>query len=378
MESTESTEPQGLQPLKITYTRQELLDLAQLSRIAGSRRDIPAEILRKRRRGTRAGTKRKQKRRAFKRTFKPALPTVIMGNVRSLNNKTEELESLVRSQNVYRDSCLLCFTETWLKDCIPEQHTNFTGFLTIRSDRDSKACGKRSGGGIALLVNNRWCNPKHATIKERICNKDIELLAVSLRPYYLPREFTVVVAIVVYIPPSAHAETACDVVHTVVARLQAKYPDSVVFVTGDFNHVSLSKTLPTFKQSVNCTTRGDKTLDLFYSNVKDSHNSTALPPLGGSDHNLVFLSPTYTHVVKRLPAATKTIKNWTDEAKESLQCRLDLTDWDVFCDSYGDDIDGLTDCVTDYINGAFPLHSSSSTRLGFTLLYSVWLRFHYN
>jgi len=57
-----------------------------------------------------------------------------------------------------------------------------------------------------LLVNNKWCNPMHATIKEQICNKDIELLEVNLRPYYLPREFTLVVAIVVYIPLSAKAE----------------------------------------------------------------------------------------------------------------------------------------------------------------------------
>ena len=84
-----------------------------------------------------------------------------------------------------------------------------------------------------LLVNNRWCNPNHASIKERICNRDIELLAVSLRPYYLPREFTVVMASVVYIPPSTNAEVACDVIHTTIARLQAKYPEAFVLISGD-------------------------------------------------------------------------------------------------------------------------------------------------
>ena len=70
-----------------------------------------------------------------------------------------------------------------------------------------------------------------------------------------------------------------------------------MFLSGDFNHVSLAKTLPTFKQYVDCTTREDKTLDLFYANVKNAYNCSALPPLGRSDHCLVHLSPTYTPAV---------------------------------------------------------------------------------
>lgn len=95
--------------------------------------------------------------------------------------------------------------------------------------------------------------------------------------------------------------------------------------------------------------RGNKTLDLFYANVKDAYKSTALPPLGGSDHNLVHLSPTYNPVVKRIPITTRTVKCWSQEAEESLQAYLDLTDWDVFCEAHRDDTEGLTDSITDYI-----------------------------
>lgn len=59
-----------------------------------------------------------------------------------------------------------------------------------------------------------------------------------------------VVAIVVYIPPSAKAEVACDVLHTTIARLQSKYPEAFIVVSGDYNHVCLSKILPTFKQFI--------------------------------------------------------------------------------------------------------------------------------
>lgn len=87
------------------------------------------------------------------------------------------------------------------------------------------------------------------------------------------------IAIVVYIPPSANAEAACDVVHAVIARLQANHTDSFIFLSGDFNRVSLSNTLPTFKQYIVCTKRGNQTLDLLYANVKNAYKSTAQLPL---------------------------------------------------------------------------------------------------
>lgn len=49
---------------------------------------------------------------------------------------------------------------------------------------------KKKGGGFAVLVNERWCNPGHITVTECVCMPDIELLDVGMRPYYLQREFT--------------------------------------------------------------------------------------------------------------------------------------------------------------------------------------------
>ncbi len=48
------------------------------------------------------------------RTFKPFLPLVIMGNMRSLANKMDELTAVVNSQHTYRECSLLCFMETQL------------------------------------------------------------------------------------------------------------------------------------------------------------------------------------------------------------------------------------------------------------------------
>lgn len=49
------------------------------------------------------------------------------------------------------------------------------------------------------------------------CNPDIEMLAVSFHPYYLPREFTSSIMVAVSIPPSAGANAACDIISSFVA-----------------------------------------------------------------------------------------------------------------------------------------------------------------
>ena len=73
---------------------------------------------------------------------------------------------------------------------------------------------------------------------ERICTQNIELLAVSLHPHYLPREFTSVILFIMYILPGTAAETVCDVIGSVVARLEAQHPNAFMGISGDFNQVS--------------------------------------------------------------------------------------------------------------------------------------------
>jgi len=83
-------------------------------------------------------------------------------------------------------------------------------------------------------------------VKERLCSRDIELLAVSMQPYYLPQGFSSPILIGVYIPPSASGAAACDTVHTTIARLQSQNPEAFVAITGDFNHVQLQLNSPNF------------------------------------------------------------------------------------------------------------------------------------
>ncbi|CAM4691197.1 unnamed protein product [Leuciscus chuanchicus] len=75
-----------------------------------------------------------------------------------------------------------------------------------------------------------------------------------------------------------------------------------------------------------------------------------LPPLGRSDHNLVFLQPQYIPLVRRQPTTTRSFRKWSPEAEEVLRDCFESTDWNVLQESYGDDIEGVTHCTTNYLN----------------------------
>ena len=191
--------------------------------------------------------------------YKPFLPSVIMGNANSLPNKCDELEALVRNQRLYKESSLICLSESWLNDNTPDSCVDIPGFTALRADHDRSTSGKLKGGGIIQFFNQRWVNPRNVTVKEGICCPDIELLSVGFHAFYAPREFPYTVVIVVYIPPRAAPTTACDVIHDAVARIQTQHPETFIAITGDFNHVSLSSCLTGFVQYVDCPTREEKT-----------------------------------------------------------------------------------------------------------------------
>lgn len=51
-----------------------------------------------------------------------------------------------------------------------------------------------------VYVNNRWCK----TVVVSLCAKDLELLSVSMLPFYLPREFLQIFVTVIYVHPKAN------------------------------------------------------------------------------------------------------------------------------------------------------------------------------
>ena len=347
-------------PARRQYGRSELLQLnfVRLAGVSDITPQIPdlirrcpgniyeeTGVKRRRKRGKRGGARLRLRKTRFNRL---PLPSMILGNVQSIRNKLDELQGNVRFLKDYKDCCVMAFTETWLTERDQDSDLMITGFgAPHRVDRNSEVTNKTQGGGVCLYINQRYCTS--VTVRERICTPDVELLSVSLRPFYLPREFPQLFITVVYIHPRAHAPSACKTVYDVVQKLQSISPEAPAFILGDFNHVSLKKSVPYFHQYVTCPTRRDKTLDLCYGSVKEAYKSLPLPSLGHGDHNCVYLMPTYRTVLKREKVSTKDIKDWTEESVQCLKACFDCTNWDMFIEASGEDLDQLVDVICSYV-----------------------------
>jgi len=128
---------------RAVHTREELLVLSRIGRRI--KHPIPTE-LKKLYRGCRAGAKRKAKRDNRRWWYKPFLPSVIMGNANSVPNKCDELEALVRNQRLYKESSLICLSESWLNNNTPDSRVDIPGFTAVLADRDRSTSGKRKAG----------------------------------------------------------------------------------------------------------------------------------------------------------------------------------------------------------------------------------------
>lgn len=126
------------------------------------------------------------------------LPVITLSNVRSLGNKMHELLAKANYDNEFRQSNLICFTESWLRDDMSDP--NLPGYTLIQADRDINMSRKSFGGGLCVYVDKR-CATQY-TVRKRVCTQDYEMLVVSFRPFYCPRQFSQINTILVYVPGS--------------------------------------------------------------------------------------------------------------------------------------------------------------------------------
>ena len=80
---------------------------------------------------------------------RPPLPSILLANVQSLDNKVDEIRARFAYQRDIRDCNILCFMETWLtRDTLSVRTA--TWFL-----HTSRRCVKK-GGGVCLMINESW------------------------------------------------------------------------------------------------------------------------------------------------------------------------------------------------------------------------------
>lgn len=309
----------------------------------------------KRKRGKRGGVRRRLRRQ---RTLLP-LPSIIYANTRSLRPKLPnpnffELCANVSFLSEYRDACVMCFSETWFDSKISDDSLHIDGFGTpYRGDRaDFKITGKHCGGGVCVYINESYCNKANVTLRKQTSSPDVDILALSMRPKYLPREFGQIFLTTIYAHPSADQTKAATEIADVIRDLQRISPDAPNFIIGDFNKgfdKHLRHNLTGLKQYITCNTRLDSRPDSCYGNIPDAYRSFPLPNIGQSDHSTVHLVPAYRPLVQRVPIEKRKVKVYSDEKIDELKFCFDTTDWDVMIDSCSD-IDSAVDVISCYIS----------------------------
>ncbi len=233
------------------YDRRTLLDIGQrytnlIQNTLSADPAWPLEILRstelnndhlnnRRRRRKRRGRRAGIRNRLRKRAHSPPLPSILLANVQSLENKMDDLRARISFQRDIRDCNIFCLTETWLTPTVPDTAvTPSDNFSVLRMDRTAEA-GKNKGGGVCFFINKKWCDSRNISILSRSCSPHLEHLSIICRPFYLPREFSSIIITAVYIPPQADTSLALSKLHDELSGYINKHPDAACIIAGDFN-----------------------------------------------------------------------------------------------------------------------------------------------
>ncbi len=349
----------------IMYDKRTLLDIGQ--RYTNLTQDTlytdpawPLEILRsteadkgrlnntrrrRKHRGKRAGIRNRLRKRAHS----PPLPSILLANVQSLDNKMDDLRARISFQRDIRDCNIICLSETWLTPSVPDNAvTPSDNFSVFRMDRTAEA-GKNKGGGVCFFINKKWCDPRNISILSRSCSPHLEHLSIICRPFYLPREFSSTVVTAVYIPPQADSSLALSKLHDELSGYINIHPDAACIVAGDFNKANLKKVIPNFHQHISCPTRGLNTLDHCYTQFKNAYKAHSLPAFGKSDHAAIFLTPDYKQRILHEPPVEREVTRWSPHSEATLQASLDDVDWDMFRAS-SSDVSEFTEVALSFVN----------------------------
>ncbi len=99
--------------------------------------------------------------RLMERAHSPPLPSILLTNVQSLENKMDDLRARISFQWDIRECNILCLTETWLTTSVPDTAvTPSDNFSVLQMDRTAEA-GKNKGGGVSHVLNKKWCDPRN-------------------------------------------------------------------------------------------------------------------------------------------------------------------------------------------------------------------------
>ena len=216
------------------------------------------------------------------------VPSLLLSNPMSLAPKIDEIAHAVEHQNI--DIAL--FTETRLKESIPDDPINIEGFQLYRGDRKSQ-----EHGGVCLYVKD---SIQCKILQDFHCDDQEALWAFS----------NLIVAVVYH--PDQHPDTSDATLNEYLTssldKIEAKFPNSGILIAGDFNKFDFKASAKCYllKPIIKNPTQGKNTLDQIYTNLKEYYK----PPLSGpafglSDHLSITVLP---NIREKSQAQSKIIK----------------------------------------------------------------------
>ena len=140
------------------------------------------------------------------------MPSLLLCNPRSLNNRIDELSAVLDNNTVD----VAAITETWFTGDQQADLNSICGYNLFSKPRPD-----RRGGGVALYVRENM-NTKLLDVN---VPEDIEVLWVSLRPNRLPRDACKIIIGVLYYPPrSPIAQKLIDHMSSTIDSVLSQQP----------------------------------------------------------------------------------------------------------------------------------------------------------
>ncbi len=160
----------------------------------------------------------------------------------------------------------------------------------------------------------------------------LELTIVRIKPKRLPRGYSCVIVVCVYIPnwgPTLQNSSIGQLIQAIapVITNNTSSDHPLIYICGDFNGANtspVSRAL-TVHQLQSGTTRLDRTLDIILTNSPNSYQTTIRSPIGRSDHSTVEASSSSTQY-KQLLAAKSKILVRTGRIEDTV-AEIDMIRW---------------------------------------------------
>ena len=99
---------------------------------------------------------------------------------------------------------------------------------------------------MCLFVNNSWCAMSNIKEAYRYFSPEVEYLMISCRPHNLPREFSSILFVAIYLAPQTDSgtKTALNQLYKPISKQEKSHSEVALLEAENFNAGKLKSVLP--------------------------------------------------------------------------------------------------------------------------------------